>query len=124
MDLKSLYLLNTHVVTCRAVGLCGSRNSLLVLFESSKSHFLIPSPPLNWMDMEWFHQKVHFAEVIRRHFPQQIITPQVNMMIRRITKEYQRDGAGVDLEVVTDCGHTLNRKTKVGKDESCGMEDV
>ena len=30
MDLKSLYLLNTHVVTCRAVGLCGFRNSLLV----------------------------------------------------------------------------------------------
>ena len=32
MDLKSLYLLNTHVVTCRAVGLCGFRNSLLVEF--------------------------------------------------------------------------------------------
>ena len=31
MDLKSLYLLNTHVVTCRAVGLWGFRNSLLVL---------------------------------------------------------------------------------------------
>ena len=30
MDLKSLYLLNTCVVICRAVGLCGFRNSLLV----------------------------------------------------------------------------------------------
>ena len=30
VDLKSLYLLNTRVVTCRAVGLCGFRNSLLV----------------------------------------------------------------------------------------------
>ena len=30
MDLKSLYLLNTRFVTCRAVGLCGFRNSLLV----------------------------------------------------------------------------------------------
>ena len=33
MDLKSLYLLNTHVVTCRAVGLCGFRNSLLVFIK-------------------------------------------------------------------------------------------
>ena len=33
MDLKSLYLLNTNVVTCRAVGLCGFRNSLLVILK-------------------------------------------------------------------------------------------
>ena len=31
MNLKSLYLLNTRVVTCRVVGLCGFRNSLLVV---------------------------------------------------------------------------------------------
>ena len=33
VDLKSIYLLNTCVVTCRAVGLCGFRNSLLVYWK-------------------------------------------------------------------------------------------
>ena len=46
VDIKSLYLLNTRVVTCRAVGLCGFRNSLLV--DSRWANCPPPSFPALW----------------------------------------------------------------------------
>ena len=57
MDLISLYLLNTHVVTCKAVGLCGFCNSLLV---KSQPHLKLSSV-LCCLNVICLHFEVIFA---------------------------------------------------------------